>query len=240
MILSVHQPQYIPWLGYFDKIARSDCFVILDQVQYKSREYQNRNRIRTKNGSMWLTVPVKSKGRGREKICDIHIDNSNGWRKKHCNSLKAWYKGARFFHRYFPFFEEVLTGDWEKLEEINMHIIQFMLKELDINTTVYFESDLDITSTKTDRIIDLCRILNADIYLSGSGGRDYLEEEKFEREDIRLVYQDFTHPTYRQQYMARHSGFMPHMSCIDLLFNEGEKSREILRGKNRDNKWYIH
>jgi hypothetical protein len=236
MILSVHQPQYIPWLGYFDKIARSDCFVILDQVQYKStqyipwlgyfdkiarsdcfvildqvqyksREYQNRNRIRTKNGSMWLTVPVKSKGRGREKICDIHIDNSNGWRKKHCNSLKAWYKGARFFHRYFPFFEEVLTGDWEKLEEINMHIIQYMLKELDINTTVYFESDLDITSTKTDRIIDLCRKLNADVYLSGSGGRDYLEEEKFEGEDIRLVYQDFTHP---------------------------------MRGKNRDNKWYIH
>lgn len=232
MILSVHQPQYIPWLGYFDKIAESDCFVFLDEVQYKAREFQNRNRIRTKDGWMWMTVPVMSKGIGRQKICDVLIDNSNGWRKKHCNSLKAWYKGAVYFKDHYPFFEELYSEKREKLGNINIDIINYFLKELEINTPVYYESELGTTSTKTDRIIEICRKLNADVYLSGTGGKDYLEEWKFVRAGITLKYQEFSHPVYQQQY-AEKKGFIPYMSCVDLLFNEGPKSKKIISDKGR-------
>lgn len=229
MILSVHQPQYIPWLGYFNKIDKSDCFVLLNSVQFKSREYQSRNKIRTKNGWIWLTVPVISKGIGRQKISDVLIDNSNGWRKKHCNSLKTWYSGAEYFKDHFPFFEEIYSEKREKLENISTDIIKYFLKELDIHTPVYFESELGITSSKTDRIIDICRKLKADVYLSGIGGKDYLEEEKFSRAGIKLEYQEFFHPVYQQQYMKSQSPFIPYMSCIDLLFNEGPRSKKILK-----------
>ncbi len=129
MIVSVHQPQYIPWLGYFDKIDRSDCFVFLDQVQYKPREYQNRNKIRTKDGSIWLTVPVISKGMGRQKICDVKIDNSSDWQKRHWQNLKTWYGRAEFFKDHFMFFEEVYAERWEKLIDLNVHIINFILRK---------------------------------------------------------------------------------------------------------------
>ncbi len=230
MILSVHQPQYIPWIGFFDKIVRSDCFVILDRVQYKEREYVNRNRIRTNDGWKWLTVPVISRGLRRQKIGDTRIDNSNGWRKKHCNSLKSWYSRAPFFDTYFSFFENVYLQQWDKLQDLNIYIIRYMLQELQIETPVYFESDLGVSTTKTDRIIDICRKLKADIYLSGAGGKDYLEEEKFPEATISLEYQKFTHPEYQQQHMKKGSDFLPYMSSLDLLFNEGGKSKKILKG----------
>lgn len=230
MVLSVHQPQYIPWLGFFDKIASSDCFVILDSVQYKEREYVNRNRIKTKDGWFWLTVPVISSGMGRQMISDTRIDNSNGWRKRHCNSLRSWYSGAAFFDSYFSFFEDTYTRQWDKLQDLNIHITRYLLQELEIETPVYFESELGISTAKTDRIIDICRTLKADVYLSGAGGRDYLEEEKFAEVNIKLEYQDFAHPVYQQQYMKNGNGFSPYMSSIDLLFNEGGKSKKILRG----------
>jgi hypothetical protein len=235
MILSVHQPQYIPWLGYFHKIERSDCFVVLDQVQYKAREYQNRNRILSKDGPLWLTVPVKSKSMGRQMICDIQIDNSNGWKNKHWSTLKTSYSRTGSFNEHFPFFEEAYGRQWDTLADLNMFIIHYMLKELEITTPVYFESDLGITASKTDRIIAICKKLNADAYLSGTGGKEYLEEEKFAQESIKLMYQEFAHPDYQQQYKGERKRFIPCLSAIDLLFNEGGKSKDILRGKNGDN-----
>ncbi len=230
MVLSVHQPQYIPWLGFFNKIASSDSFVILDNVQYKEREYVNRTKIKTKDGWIWLTVPVTSSGKGRQRISDTSIDNSNGWRKKHCNSLRSWYSGAAYFENHFSFFEDTYTRKWDKLQDLNIYITRYMLQELEIETPVYFESELEIRTTKTSRIIDICRKLKADVYLSGAGGRDYLEEEKFSEAGIKLEYQDFAHPVYQQQYMKNGNDFSPYMSCIDLLFNEGGKSKKILRG----------
>jgi len=228
MILSVHQPQYIPWLGYFDKIAKSDCFVFLDEVQYKPREFQNRNKIRTKDGWIWLSVPVVSKGRGRQRICELKIDNSFPWQHKHKGSLQTWYGHSKFFREYFLFFEETYTQNWEKLVDLNVHIIEYILKQLDIRTPIHFESALDIKNTKTDRIIEICRKLKADTYLSGIGGKDYLEEGKFSQAGLKLIYQDFRHPVYQQQFMENEKDFLPYMSILDLLFNEGPNSLEIL------------
>ena len=231
MMISVHQPQYLPWLGYFDKIAKSDCFVVLDKVQYKPREFQNRNRIRTRDGVIWLTVPVVCKGKHKQGICDAVIDNEFPWQRQHCNSLKAWYGRAPFFNDYFPFFEAVYSKRWEKLSDLNIHIIRYILEALAISTPIRFESELDIRAEATGRIIDICKALGADTYLSGSGGKAYLEEDKFGDSGIKLVYQEFHHPAYRQQFMPDEKDFLPYMSIVDLLFNEGPKSREILLQK---------
>ena len=231
MILSVHQPQYIPWLGYFDKIDKSDAFVFLDNVQYKPREYQNRNKIRTKDGWMWLTVPVISKGLGRQKICEVKIDNDSDWQKKHDRSLKVCYGRTRFFKDHFLFFEDVYTRRWEKLADLNIYIIKYLLKELKIEAHLYYESEVGTSLQGTARIIEICKRLKADTYLSGFGGRELLEEEKFAPEGIKLEYQNFIHPVYHQRYIESEHPFFQYMSAIDLLFNEGEKSVNILRGE---------
>jgi len=229
MVISTHQPQYLPWLGYFDKIAKSDCFVFLDNVQYKHREFQNRNRIRTKEGWAWLTVPVVSKGLGRQKICDVLIDNSFDWQKKNWGTLNSCYGQAPFFKKYRDFFASVYTAKWQRLIDLNLEIIKFLLKEFEINTPLYYESQMGISAQATDRIIEICAKLNADTYFSGVGAKAYLEEEKFVRAGIKLVYQDFVHPVYHQQFMEGKEAFSSYMSAIDLLFNTGEKSGSILR-----------
>lgn len=229
MILSVHQPQYIPWLGYFDKIAKSDCFVFLDQVQYKPREFQNRNKIHTKNGWIWLSVPVLSKGLGRQRICDVSIDNEFSWQKKHLKSLRVSYAKSKFFSDYLAFFEEVYTRKWERLVDLNVHIINYILKQLTISKPIYFESQLNIANNSTDRIIEICKKLKADTYLSGIGGKEYLQGDKFIKTGIKLIYHDFIHPKYHQQFISDDNDFMPYMSMLDLLFNEGPRNREILK-----------
>lgn len=228
MILSVHQPQYIPWLGYFDKIAASDAFVFLDNVQYKAREFQSRNKIRTKDGWIWLTVPVESKGRSRQMIADVMIDNEPGWADEHLMSLKTSYGRAKYFKQYFPFFQDLYAKRWERLSALNIEIVLFILKELSIDTPIYFESKLGIVSKKTDRIVDICKKLAADTYLSGAGGRAYLDEDAFMQAGIRLAYQEYAHPVYHQQFAKSKDDFIPYMSVIDLLFNEGPGSREII------------
>jgi hypothetical protein len=228
MVLSVHQPHYLPWLGFFDKIAHSDAFVYLDQVQYKVREFQNRNKIRTRNGAVWLSVPVITKGQGRQPIKDIAIDNSLRWMRQHYNSIKIWYAQSPYCREHLPFFEELYETNWEKLADVNVHIAAYFLKQLAIKTPVYFESKLGTACVKTGRIIELCNFLKADTYLSGAGGRDYLEEEKFKTAGIKLEYQNFEHPRYRQQFMRNQDDFLPYMSTVDLLFNEGPNSRKIL------------
>jgi hypothetical protein len=228
MMISVHQPQYLPWLGYFDKIAKSDCFIFLDKVQYKPREFQNRNKIRTRDGEIWLTVPVICKGKYKQGICEAAIDNEFPWQRQHSNSLKAWYGSSPFFGKYFPFFEETYSGKWDKLSDLNVHITRYILDELGIKTPIRFESELDVHAEATDRIIDICKKVKADACLSGSGGKAYLEEDKFPENGIKLAYQDFHHPAYRQQFMKGENDFLPFMSVVDLLFNEGPRAREIL------------
>lgn len=231
MILSVHQPQYIPWLGYFDKIAKSDAFVFLDNVQYKPREFQNRNKLRTKDDWIWLTVPVVTKGKGRQAIKDVRIDNAVDWPADHLASMKAWYGRAQYFDRYFPFFDGLYHKRWDSLSELSVEIIMYMLKEFGITTPVHFESQLDIQGKKTDRIIEICGKLKSDKYLSGVGGREYLEEGKFAAAGIGLAYQEYSHPRYRQQFMKGADDFLPYMSAVDLLFNEGPGSGGILAVK---------
>jgi hypothetical protein len=224
MVISVHQPQYLPWLGYFHKIYHSDAFVFLNNVQYKKREYQNRNRIKTKDGEMWLTVPVLGDSGPYPNISSVRIDNSQRWRQIHRRALFINYGRAPYFAKYSPFFEEVYKKEWEKLIDLNIHIIRYIAEALGLKTPVYLESQLGIKTTETNRIVDICKALKADAYLSGAGGKEYLDEKQFGLNGIKLSYQDFRHPEYPQC----HGPFIPYMSTVDLLFNCGEESLKYL------------
>jgi len=227
MIISVHQPQYLPWLGYFHKIYKSDAFVFLDNVQYKEREYQNRNRIRIKEGCIWLTVPVLKNDCSYPNICDVRIDNFQDWQKRHWHAICVNYAQAPYFSKYSCFFEQLYKQEYDRLADLNISVTKYMLDSLQINRPVYFESKLDIRTKNTQRIIDICKALKADTYLSGIGGKNYLDEGAFSANGIKLDYQDFVHPQYRQHYTP----FMPFMSAIDLLFNHGPEALKILTGK---------
>lgn len=220
MILAAHQPQYLPWVGYFHKMANSDLFVILDDVQYKKREFQNRNRIRNKDGWIWLTVPVLSKGHYDQRILEVKVDNETSWRHDHWEAIRHNYARAPHFVEHSHFFEEFYSSNISHLIDLNMTIIDFLCSKFNIRVPIRRSSELGLSSSSTQRLVDICRAYSADTYLSGIGGRDYLDEELFVAHGIKLIYQDFKHPVYTQCF----PGFEPYMSAIDLLFNFGTES----------------
>lgn len=226
MIFSVHQPQYIPWLGFFHKLLHSDIFVFLDDVQYKKREFQNRNKIRTKDGWMWLTIPVLTKNKFFQKINEVKINNTYDWRKEHWKSILCNYSSAPYFDELKNFFEEIYKRVWERLIDISLYILDFIFAYLEIKTHITFSSQLNINKTGTERIIEIARKLKATTYLSGVGGKEYLEEKLLFENGVNLAYQFFQHPIYKQNF----EGFVPYLSIIDLLFNYGKKSKDIIKG----------
>jgi hypothetical protein len=223
MKIAIHQPQYLPWLGYFDKIDRADIFVLLDDAQYKKNEWQNRNRIRTAGGEQWITVPVLHDF--GQHISDVKINDRDNWREKHIKSLEQNYHKAPFFDDYFQSFREIFMVDWEYLSRLNTCLIIYFKDVLGIGTDMVRSSVLGVNLSATDRLVEISRKLGADTYLSGAGAREYLEEDKFKTNGINVEYQGYEHPEYRQVYKP----FVPYMSVIDLLFCEGPKSLEIIR-----------
>ena len=227
MNISIHQPQYLPWLGYFDKIESAESFVLLDNVQFAKGSFQNRNRIRTNDGWIWLTVPVITKGHFRQALNEVEINNKVCWQHKHWQSIKINYNRAKHFKEHGPFLDAVYFKRWDRLVDLNVFITKYILSYLGIERKIYFASHLKIDGNSTDRLINICKCLNADTYLSGTGAYDYIDAAKFTKEKIKLKFQDFTHPAYNQLY----SPFIPYMSIMDLIFNYGQKSLSILSGK---------
>ncbi|MFH1858090.1 MAG: WbqC family protein [Candidatus Omnitrophota bacterium] len=225
MILSAHQSHYLPWLGYFDKIAQSDQFVVLDCVQYKKREFQNRNKIRTPLGEQWLTVPVVSKGHYDQRLKDVLIDNEIGWAKDHWHAVQTNYAKAPCFKAYSGFFEETYARPWRYLVDLNLHLIRFFLEQFGIQAPLFLESEIGTQTQATDRLIELATQCKANVYLSGIGGKEYLEEEKFRTAGMILRYQDFSHPVYPQRFMKGPEDFIPNLSAIDLLLNLGKDAK---------------
>jgi hypothetical protein len=219
----------MPWLGYFDKMDRADTFVLLDDVQFKKNEWQNRNRVRNANGSQWITVPVSFDF--GDTIDQVRIDNHGRWEKKHLKSLETNYAKAPFFQEYFPFFRETYSRRWDRLSDLNVHIIDFFKSSLGIEAELRLSSDMGIRSSGTRRLVDICERLGADAYLAGEGGREYMDIRVFGDKGIDLEFQRYEHPEYEQVY----DGFEPFMSVVDLLFNHGKRSLDIIRsGRTHD------
>lgn len=230
MRLAAHQPNYLPYLGFFHKICLSDTFVILDTAQFvKSGPFawMNRNRIRTKDGWIWLTVPVLTKGKFPVSLFDAEIDNSIDWRGRHWKSIYYNYHKAPCFKAYGDFFEELYKKEWRRLIEICEEVIFYLMRELNINVKIAHASELKIESKDSKFLAEACRKLGADTYIYGKHGEDYQEETVFEQNNIKLISQNFKHPVYNQL----NKPFIECMSAIDLLFNHGRDSREILIGK---------
>jgi len=204
-------------------------FAIWDTVQFVSGGrfgWINRNKIRTYDGLIWLTVPVLGKNKNKQSIMSTCIDNGLPWQRKHWRSIYINYNKAPYFDKYSGFFEEIYTKQkWEKLTDLNEAIINYLLKALGIKTEIIKCSNFMLNSHRTDLIIDVCKKIDAAVFLAGIHGRDYLDEQKFRQNDIKLVYQNFKHPHYRQFYKP----FIENMSVIDLLFNEGENSINIIK-----------
>lgn len=220
----IMQPTYISWMGYFDLIDQSDIFVFLDNVQFEKQSWQQRNKIKTHQGVIWLTVPVlQNLG---QKINEVKVNNNSNWEEKHWKSIKYNYNKAPYFKRYFKFFEETYNTDWEYLVDLNIHVIKGACKQLNIKKDFIKSSNRNIKGRKTELLVGICKELNADTYLSPLGSAMYIEENNlFERECIKLEYQHFERPIYKQLW----GDFIPYMSVIDLLFNEGDKSLDIIR-----------
>jgi hypothetical protein len=225
LIVSINQPAYLPWLGYFHRIAASDVHVVLDHVQLEKNSFTNRNKIRTANGWCWLTVPVKTKGRfGDLAIRAVEIEGA-AWRKKHWETIKQSYARAPFFAQYGPAFEALYARDWAGLSGLCGEATRLLLDAFGIRTRLMRSSEMDPQGAKDTLVLDLCRKAGATTYLSGALGREYLREELFDEAGIRVVYQDYQHPVYTQA----HSGaFEPFMAAVDLLFNHGPEGLAIL------------
>tara|TARA_B100000029_G_C17544596_1_gene947992 strand:+ start:1036 stop:1752 length:717 start_codon:yes stop_codon:yes gene_type:complete len=228
LILTAHQPVYFPWLGLFHKIALSDKFVFFDEVQYLPRDWMNRNKIKTPNGEMWLTVPVFTKGHREKKTSEIEINNQSDWKNKHLKSIKNNYNKSQFFADYIPFFEELYSKNWSKLTELTEYMLKWFLQELNIKTEFVKASDFQFDGTKSDLVLDMCKTLKAHTYIFGIRGKDYAKLNDFKNEKISVIFQNYNHPTYKQNFGT----FIPNLSIIDLLFNCGPQSKKILMSQN--------
>ena len=211
MILSAHQPAYLPWLGYFDKIARSDVFVYLDTVQFEKNSFINRNQIKTAQGALWLTIPVKTKGHTHASLRTTEIDDSQPWRTKHLKSIEMNYRKAPRFDESFSKIESLIKLPETNLADYCFRHLQFWCNELSINTRIVRASVLSITSAKSNLVFDLCKHFSAPHYLSGALGRDYLVEDDFNRANISIEYKTFKSPDYPQLW----GEFIPNLGILD-------------------------
>ncbi|HZT87592.1 MAG TPA: WbqC family protein [Stellaceae bacterium] len=227
MIVSINQPAYLPWLGYFHRIAVSDLHIVLDHVQFEKNSFTNRNRLRAAGGPVWLSVPVRTSGRfGALPIADLEIADA-GWRRKHWDTMRFAYAKAPFFAAHERFFRELYAREWPRLAPLNEAITGELCAAFDIATPRVRSSDLGVGGSKGELVLNLCRAVGATTYLSGPLGRDYLDPEAFAAAGIVLAFHNYEHPEYRQVL----PGFEPFMAAPDLLFNHGPDSPRILRGK---------
>ena len=227
MRIAIHQPQYLPWLGYLDKLDCTDVFVLLDTVQFKKNEWQNRNRIRTAQGWQYLTVPVLHEF--PQRLDQVRINNQTDWRRKHQTALETHYRKAQHYDPYAPAFRDLYSRAWERLALLNIEVIRMLTEAFGITTRLVEASRFTARDDQTGRLVDLCKALGADRYLAGEGGRAYMNLAEFEAAGITVEFQEFAHPEYAQVYEP----FITGMSAIDLLFNYGHDGIELLRKSRR-------
>jgi len=220
----IRQPGYMPNLGFFKKIQSSDIFVFLDDVQFSKDSFDNRNKIKTISDFDWITVPLQRPVYGK-KLNQILISDSTNWIKKHSDLIYENYKSAPFFSSYWYEIKQILDRKFNSLIELNLNLINYFLKILEIPNETIKSSELKTSKTKTERLIEICKLLNASCYISGKGGKNYIDETLFQKSNIDLTYENFIHP----QYSQLHGNFIENLSIIDLILNEGPNSSKILK-----------
>ena len=230
MTISINQPAFIPWPGYFHRMLISDLHVVLDHVQFEKNSVTNRNKIKAKNGKeMWLTIPLQTSGKfGDLPINEVKIFNDHKWQRRIVETIRQTYSKASFFHDYFNDLESIFSAEYILLNEIIKPTTRYLMDKLEIKTPTYYSSEIELKSGKSDLILELCKHFNADTYISGPLGRNYLEMEKFAEAEIEIIFHNYNYPTYTQI----NGDFITHLSVLDLLFNKGPESRFIFQTTN--------
>jgi hypothetical protein len=229
LIVAIHQPQYLPWLGYFHKLISADVFCFLDNVQYKKNEWQNRNRIKTATGWQWLTVPVSYKF--PQSVNEVTVNNQVNWQKKHLQALRTNYSRAPFFDEVMAALADGFEQQWSRLVDINIYFIQAICTYLGLEQKQLIRSsEVRLPEDPTGRLVEICRQKRADTYLSGADGARYMDLSQFETAGIRVVFQAFRTPAYPQQF----NGFEPQLSIVDMLFNCGRQTVDLIKQANPD------
>jgi len=219
-IVTAHQVEHLGWLGLFDKFSKADCIILCDTMQFEKDNWHNRNKIRSQSGSQWLNVPVEHDN--HKPIKDVRIVDVRFWRKKYLKSIMQNYCKAPYFDVYYPTIEQLINEDNDYLIDLNIKLLYCMFKWFKIGNKEYcFLSQLNIDENlkSTDRLIEMSRKTNADVFLAGMCGNTYIEQEKFKEANIILDFHKFEHPIYKQQFES----FLPNMAGIDYLFNCGER-----------------
>jgi glutaredoxin-related protein len=223
--IAILQSNYIPWKGYFDLINMVDEFILYDEVQYTKNDWRNRNKIKTKQGIQWLTIPVRQKELS-QLIKDTKVQDKR-WNKKHWTTIKQNYSKTASFKEYKDIFEELyLNSNEEYLSKINYNFIKVINHILDIKTKIKYSSEFDLVEGKSERLLGICKDCNADIYLSGPAAKGYLDEKLFEEEGIKVQWMDYSnYPTYNQLYPP----FEHSVTILDLIFNEGSNATKFMK-----------
>ena len=228
MIISILQPAYLPWLGYFERIYKSDISVMLDHVQierYTKTSFTNRNKLRNDRKCFWITVPIKYENI-KTSINQVRIDNSRDWKKKHLSSFIYNYKKAPFFDNHFEWLKKFYSQNWENLMPMLDYSLEYLISFLKIKTKIIKSSDINVTGNKNLLIINICKSLGATKYISGPFGKNYLNLDDFKKLKIEVEFQNFFHPKYSQIQ----KNFIPNLSIFDLILNHGSRSIEIING----------
>jgi len=230
--IAIAQPTYLPWLGYFDLLDQVDKFVLLDTVQFEKQSWQQRNRIKTPAGLLWLTVPVVFRGRLTQRIVDVEIREADFWRD-HLRAVELNYRRAPSFAEYFPALSDLLPSASAglRLAELNIGLLRWLAEELGIRTPIVRSSELAAQGKRTDLLAEICNLSGATTYISPLGSADYLLKELtiLTGRGVDVVFQHYEHPSYRQLFPP----FQAHASTLDLLFNEGESALAIIRSGRR-------
>lgn len=219
MIVAIHQPNYLPWLGYFDKIKKSDIFIFMDNVQYTRGSWINRCQIKTSQGKQWLTVPVITSSVFGQKIAEAKIDYKKDWLPTHLKTIELNYKKTPYFGKFFLQIKEILEQKIENLAELNIKLIEKISDLLGLKTKFVVGFSLNVSGQATDLLINMVEAVGGDTYLCGGGAGGYQEDEKFTKSGLKLIYQNFQHPIYNQLF----GEFIPGLSITDFLFNIGNK-----------------
>lgn len=229
-VVSAHQANYLPYLGFFEKITRSKLFILVDDTQFVKRGpfgWIHRNKILSQGESIWLTIPVKTHDRYHQSIAEVEISEPANWQRKHLKSIEFAYRKAPFFNAFYPILEDIYTTKWNKLLEINRRLIEAILDHLDIHVEIQLASDLKIEGKSSDYVLELSQKTGASHYLSGLHGRDYLNQEDFQKAGLQLIFQEFNCLPYPQ---VSDTDFISHLSIIDAIFLTGaDGTRKLLR-----------
>lgn len=227
MNVSIHQPQYIPWFPYINKIIESNLFILLDSVDFQKNGLQNRNKIKSVQGASWLTIPVRQNL--GQKIIDVEIDNTQHWRRKHWTTILQNYQKAAAFSRYAEELESIYLQDWTRLVDINIAVLQLLLKWFKIDVFVRQSSQMKAAGKSSELLLNLCQEVHATTYISGIGAKAYLDESGFADAGIQIIYKP---PVLPRHYPQQHpkAGFLNDLSSLDFILNCGDDWKNYIEG----------